>query len=141
MPFASGAIVPARPPVATTRGDAGSSSASRRASRPDETHVAEDDSGAQAISGVLTDRVRRRRNGTRNNRAARLKSDSAGLEPRRERAAEEVTFGAHDVEVRGRPEVDDDRRAAVASVCGHRVRDAIRADFRWSCRRAIGRPS
>ena len=34
MPFASGAIVAARPPVATTRGDAGWSSASRRARRP-----------------------------------------------------------------------------------------------------------
>src|SRR5205823_2461053 len=35
-----------------------------------------------------------------------------------------------DVEIRGRPEVDDDRRTAVATVRGERVRDAIRADLR-----------
>jgi len=123
MPFASGAIVPARPPVATTRGDRRLELGfEAREQTLDETHVAEDDSERRQSAVFLPIAFAGGVNGTRNNRAARLEERlGRDLEPRRERAAEEVTFGAHDVEVRGRPEVDDDRRAAVASVCGHRV--------------------
>ena len=43
-------------------------------------------------------------------------------------ASDEIPFGRNDVEVRRRPEIDDDRRRAVTRVCRDGVDDAIRPD-------------
>src|SRR4051812_29531549 len=51
------------------------------------------------------------------------------LDPRRERAAEELALSADDVEVGRRTEVDDDRRPAVQGVRRQSVDDAVRADL------------
>src|SRR5437667_241621 len=53
------------------------------------------------------------------------------LESWRERPAEEVALGAHDVEVRRRAEVHDDGRPSVPPVGREGVRDAIGSDLRW----------
>ena len=51
------------------------------------------------------------------------------LDAGREHAAEELTARRHDVEVGRRPEIDDDRRAAVQRVRRERVDDAVGTDF------------
>src|SRR6266542_841323 len=96
----------------------------------DQADVAEHDPRADAVGGVLADRVLWGGEGDREEpRGAAEERFGRDLEPGRERAAEEIALGAHDVEVRRRPEVDDDRRPAVATVGGERVRDTVRADL------------
>src|SRR5206468_7381670 len=51
-------------------------------------------------------------------------------EPGRECPAEKVALGAHDVEVRRGPEVNDDGRATVPAMRGERIRDPVRPDLR-----------
>jgi hypothetical protein len=51
------------------------------------------------------------------------------LDPRREHAADVLAIGRDDVEVRRRPEVDDDRGRPVALLHRDRVRDPVGADL------------
>jgi hypothetical protein len=51
------------------------------------------------------------------------------LDPRRQYPADILSSWGDDVEVRRRPEVDDDARRAVAVCRGHGIRDPVRADL------------
>ena len=127
---ACGAISSARPPVAIDRrrlADLG-------AHAPDDpVHLAGeavDHSRLEAGDRRLADHGRRRGevhlHQPRRAGEERLHRD---LDPGGEDAADVLPVGGDDVEVRGRPEVDDDARRAVALACRNGVGDAIGADL------------
>src|SRR4029077_7038423 len=85
------------------------------------------DSGLECVAGGLADHARRFYEiDLYQPRRPRKESLHRDLDPWREDTADVVPFGGDDVEVRGRAEVDDDRRAAVAIGGRHRIRDPIR---------------
>ena len=125
-----GATSSARPPVATTGRRAIELAADRRDDPVYLAGEAVDDAGLETSDRRLADHARRldvvdldepRRTGEQ-----RVHRD---LDPRREDAADVLAVGRHDVEVRGRPEVDDDHGRAEARLRGDRVDDPVRSDL------------
>ena len=125
-----GAISDARPPVAIDRAPPPSSARMRStipSTWPAKPKTTPDWSAAVVevpIVAVGGDEVHLRE--PRGPREERVHRD---LDPRREDAAHVLARRRDRVEVRGRPEVDDDARRAVALAGGDRVHDPVRADL------------